>query len=36
MSVRDVAVEPASAYYIRQVQWKLAAGDYQTEPAACF
>ena len=36
MSVREVAVEPASAYYIRQVQWKLAAGVYQTEPAACF
>lgn len=36
MDEMTVAVEPASAYYIRQVQWKLAAGIYQTNPAACF
>lgn len=36
MSGLPIAVEPACAYYIRQVQWKLAAGEYQTEPAACF
>ena len=36
MSEPNVIVESVADHYIRQVQWKLAAGEYRTEPVACF